>query len=227
MEKIERKDTEAAYSLHGKIFQILENDILSGKYRQGDYLNELKLSEEMGVSRTPIREAFRQLELEGLVVYTPNRGVMVRGFSEEDIRDIYQIRLMIEGMTARRAAENITPEYLKELEETLELEKFYTDKGDAAQIAALDSRFHEAIYQASGSRLLIKTLKAFHHYVKYIRNISLSDPERAKKTYAEHKAIYEAMLEGDRELAEILTEQHIRNATDYISKSSRSNTEKA
>jgi DNA-binding GntR family transcriptional regulator len=227
MGRIERKDTEAAYSLHGKIFEQLENDILSGKYNQGDCLNELKLSEEMGVSRTPIREAFRQLELEGLVVYTPNRGVVVRGFSKEDIRDIYQIRLMIEGMTARRAAENITQEYLKELEETLELEKFYTDKEDAAQIAALDSRFHEAIYQASGSRLLIKTLKAFHHYVKHVRNISLSNPDRARKTYEEHKAIYEAMLGGDRELAEILTEQHIRNATDYLNKSSMSQTENA
>lgn len=226
MAKIERKDTEAVHSLHGKVFEQLENDILSGKYNQGDCLNELKLSEEMGVSRTPIREAFRQLELEGLVVYTPNRGVVVRGFSRDDIRDIYQIRLMIEGMTARRAAENITPELLKELEETLELEKFYTDKGDAAQIAALDSRFHEAIYQASGSRLLIKTLKAFHHYVKHVRNLSLSNPERAKKTYAEHKAIYEAMLGGDRELAEILTEQHIRNATEYIEKSRLSRTDK-
>lgn len=218
MGKIERKDTEAVHSLHGKVFEQLENDILNGKYNQGDCLNELKLSEEMGVSRTPIREAFRQLELEGLVVYTPNRGVVVRGFSREDIRDIYQIRLMIEGMTARRAAENINLELLKELEETLELEKFYTEKGDAAQIATLDSRFHEAIYQASGSRLLIKTLKSFHHYVKHVRNISLSNPERAKKTFEEHKAIYEALLGADRELAEILTEQHIRNATEYIEK---------
>lgn len=221
MGKIERNETEALLSLHSKVFDQLENDILSGKYKQGDCLNEVKLSEEMAVSRTPIREAFRQLELEGLVVYTPNRGVVVRGFSNEDIRDIYQIRLMIEGMTGRRAAENITSELLKEMEETLELEKFYTDKGDAQQIALLDSRFHEAIYYASGSRLLIKTLKAFHHYVKQARNFSLSNPERAQKTYLEHKAIYEAIRDRDRELAEILTEQHIRNATNYLEKNSR------
>jgi len=218
MGKIERKDTEAIHSLHGKVFEQLEDAILSGQYKQGECLNELKLSEDMGVSRTPIREAFRQLELEGLVIYTPNRGVVVRGFSKEDIRDIYQIRSMIEGMTARRATENITPELLKELEETLELEKFYTEKGDAEQISALDSRFHDAIYQASGSRLLIKTLKEFHHYVKHARNLSLSNPERAKKTYEEHKAIYDAILDRDRELAEIKTEQHIRNATDFIEK---------
>ncbi len=220
MAKIERGETEAVLSLHGKVFEQLENDIISGKYKQGDYLNEIKLSEDMGVSRTPIREAFRQLELEGLVVYTPNKGVVVRGFSAEDIRDIYQIRLMIEGMTARRAAENASDEILGELEETLELEKFYTDKGDAVQISALDSRFHEAIYRASGSRLLTKTLKAFHHYVKYVRNISLSNPERAQKTYIEHKSIYDAIKEHDREMAEILTEQHIRNATDFMNKNS-------
>lgn len=220
MGKIERNDTEAVLSLHGKVFEQLENDILGGKYKQGDCLNELKLSEEMGVSRTPIREAFRQLELEGLIVYTPNRGVVVRGFSLEDIKDIYQIRLMIEGMTARRAAENITEESLKEMEETLELERFYTGKRDVQQLSSLDSRFHEAIYNASGSRLLIKTLKAFHHYVKHVRNISLSDPERAQKTFLEHQGIYEAIKDRDREMAEILTEQHIRNATDHIKKNS-------
>lgn len=218
MSKIERNDKETLRSLHGKVFVQLENDILRGKYQQGDCLNESKLSEDMGVSRTPIREALRQLELEGLVAYTPNRGVVVRGFSSEDIRDIYQIRLMIEGMTARRAAENITPELLNELEETIELEKFYTNKGDVQQLSDLDSRFHEAIYYASGSRLLTKTLKSFHHYVKNVRDISLSKPERAEKTHYEHKSIFEAIRDKDRELAEILMEQHIRNATVSIEK---------
>jgi len=214
-------DTEQLGSLHNKIFELLENDILSGKYRQGDSLNELKISEELGVSRTPVREAIRQLELEGLVAYIPNRGVVVRGFSAEDVRDIYQIRLMIEGMTARRAVENITPEILTELKEIIELEEFYTNKEDAEKLSGIDSRFHEAIYRASGSRFLTKTLKTFHHYVNYARNISLSDPERAKGTYLEHKAIYEAICDRDRELAEILMEQHIRNATKSILKSNR------
>ena len=137
MRRIERRDTDAALSLHSKVFEQLKNDILVGKYKQGESLNELKLSDEMGVSRTPIREAFRQLEREDLVTYTPNIGVVVRGFSAEDILDIYQVRLLIEGMTARRAAENITTELLNEMEETLELEKFYTLKGDAQQISML------------------------------------------------------------------------------------------
>ena len=206
--------------LHGKIFEKLESSILSGKYKYGDTLNEIKLAEEMGVSRTPDREALRQLELEGLVAYIPNKGVVVRGLSKEDIKDIYEIRLVIEGMTARRAAENITDEELAELKEYIELEEFYTARDDAKQLSRLDTCFHETIYKACGSRLLAKTLKAFHNYVKSVRDISLSSPERARETYLEHKAIYEAIRDRDRELAEILMEQHIRNATAFMEKQS-------
>lgn len=225
MAKIDRNYPEPQRSLHGKVYQLLESNIINGVYKPGDCLSELKLSEELGVSRTPIREAFRQLEHEGLVAYTPNRGVVVRGFSEEDIRDIYKIRLMIEGMTARRAAENITPMELDDLKETIELEEFYTNKGDFKQLARIDSHFHEIIYIASGSHFLIKTLKTFHHYLGRIRSISLSDPERAKKTFCEHKAIFKAIQSRDREMAEILMEQHIRNANKYIEKSKKESKE--
>ncbi|HEY8500287.1 MAG TPA: GntR family transcriptional regulator [Clostridia bacterium] len=215
-----QNEIEANQSLHGKVFEQLKDSILNGKYKHGDLLNEVKLAEEMGVSRTPVREALRQLELEGLVAYIPNKGVTVRGLSREDIKDIYQIRLMIEGMTARRAAENITEEELAELKEYIELEEFYTGRDDVKQLSRLDSCFHETIYKACGSRLLTKTLKAFHHYAKSVRDISLSYHERAKKTYLEHKAIYEAIRDRDRELAEILMEQHVRNATAFMEKQS-------
>jgi DNA-binding GntR family transcriptional regulator len=129
-----QNEIESNQSLHGKVFDQLKNGILNGKYKHGDLLNEVKMAEEMGVSRTPVREALRQLELEGLAAYTPNKGVVVRGLSREDIKDIYQIRLMIEGMTARRAAENITEEELAELKEYIELEEFYTGRDDVKQL---------------------------------------------------------------------------------------------
>ena len=145
----------------------------------------------------------------------------MRGFSEEDVRDIYKIRLMIEGMTARRAAENITSEQMDDLKETIELEEFYTNKGDVKQLARLDSHFHEIIYISSGSRFLIKTLKTFHHYLGKTRSLSLSNPERAKSSLLEHKGIFEAIQSKDREMAEILMEQHIRNANSYIEKNKK------
>ena len=114
------------HSLRGKIFTQLENDILRGKYKTGDVLNETKLSNELGVSRTPIREVLRQLELEGLVISIPNKGTIVRGLTKEDIEDIYEIRVLIEGVAARRATEKITTEQLAELEEIIHFEEFYT-----------------------------------------------------------------------------------------------------
>jgi DNA-binding GntR family transcriptional regulator len=101
-------ESGAANSLGTRVFKQLQNDIINGEYQPGDYLTETKLSEELGVSRTPIREALKQLELEGLVKSTPGRGVTVQGISTKDIEDIYTIRMMIEGLAARWATEKIT-----------------------------------------------------------------------------------------------------------------------
>ena len=111
-------------SLRGKVFVRLENDIINGKYKQGESLNESRVANELKVSRTPVREAIRQLELEGLVAYIPNKGAIVKGLSPEDIRDIFEIRMKIEGLAAKRAAANITPGQLKELREVLDFQEF-------------------------------------------------------------------------------------------------------
>ena len=103
-------------SLGSRVFQRLREDILSGKYKEHDELRENTLGKELGVSRTPVREALRQLELEGLVTIIPNKGAYVTGISSKDIRDIYILRSMLEGLCARWATEHITEEQLEELE---------------------------------------------------------------------------------------------------------------
>ena len=100
-----------------QVFNTLEDAILNGSYKEGDSLNELRLSKSLGVSRTPVREALMQLELEGLVKNIPNKGAVVVGISEQDVEDIYEIRIRIEGLAARLCAEKITDEELEELEE--------------------------------------------------------------------------------------------------------------
>lgn len=202
-----------SHSLRGRVFHQLQNDILNGKYQPGESLVETKLSEEMGVSRTPIREAIRQLELEGLVQSFPNKGVVVTGISAKDIEDIYTIRMMIEGLAARWAVEKITPEELSELEETVELEEFYTFRNDTEHLLKLDSRFHDIIFKASKSRPLMHTLSTFHHYIQRARNLSICSPGRAQKVLDEHKAILKAIMDKDPEKAEKLTIEHIRNAS--------------
>ncbi len=214
MSKVEYDDVDTQTgSLRGKVFIQLQNDILNGLYQPGDNLIETKLSEELGVSRTPIREAIRQLELEGLVHSIPNKGAIVKGISSQDVEDIYTIRMLIEGLAARWAAEKITCEELKELKEVVELEEFYTLKNDVDHLLQFDSRFHDIIFKASKSKTLMHTLSTFHHYVQRARNASLNNPERARMVLEEHKAILQAIMEHDAEKAERLTTLHVRNAS--------------
>ena len=117
------------YSLRGRVFQRLRNDILSGKYQENEELKEVAIGEEMGVSRTPVREAFRQLELEGLIQIIPNKGAYVTGITLKDVEDIYMMRSLLEGLCARWASEHITKEQLEEMEENVYLSEFHASKG--------------------------------------------------------------------------------------------------
>ncbi len=162
------------HSLGGRVFQKIREDILNGKYKENDELRENTIGKELGVSRTPVREALRQLELEGLVTIIPNRGAYVTGISHKDIWDIYMIRSMLEGLCARWATEHITEDQLDELEETILLSEFQMKKEsgfNAEQVAALDGSFHAILYEASGSRILSHVLTDFHNYVQTARRI--------------------------------------------------------
>ena len=112
-----KQEVTDKYSLRGRVFHRLREDILSGKYKEGDELKEVAIGEELGVSRTPVREAFRQLELEGLIQIIPNKGAYVTGITEKDVKDIYMIRSLLEGLCARWACEHITDEQMEEMEE--------------------------------------------------------------------------------------------------------------
>ncbi|MBQ5990792.1 MAG: GntR family transcriptional regulator [Oscillospiraceae bacterium] len=203
-------------SLRIRVFNAIENAILDGEYRDGDSLNELKLSKELGVSRTPVREALMQLELEGLVKNVPNKGAVVIGVTEQDIHDIYEIRIRIEGLAARLCAENITDDELRALEQIVDLQEFYLLKNDTEQIWKLDGDFHKIIYDASRSRPLRFTLSNFHNYIKKARDISVQTEGRAEKTVAEHRAILDAIKEHNGSLSEQLTAKHISNAEDNL-----------
>lgn len=200
-------------SLRAKVFSRIQNDILNGVYQPGDSLTEKKLCEELGVSRTPVREAIRQLELEELVQSTPNKGAVVTGVTSKDIEEIYIIRMMIEGLAARWATEHITPKEIQELKDALDLEEFYTMKKDAEHILKFDSRFHDILFKASKSKPLMHMLGTFHHYVQRARNASFESPDRAKKVLDEHKAILDAVVKGDADRAEKVTKEHVKNAS--------------
>ena len=123
------------YSLHGRVFQKIREDILSGKYKEHEELKEVAIGEELGVSRTPVREAFRQLELEGLIQMIPNKGAYVTGITAKDVEDIYMIRSLLEGLCARMATDKISKAQLEEMEENVYLAEFHADKGHIDQMA--------------------------------------------------------------------------------------------
>ena len=207
-------------SIADQIFAQLEKDILSGKYVRGEVLTELRLSSELGVSRTPIREAMLRLEQEMLLEET-SRGAVVIGISKEDLADMYTIRLAIEGKCARLAAMNITDEKLARMLEITALQQFYyqtadNDQDHSDKIKNMDSEFHQLLYKSSGSRVYESVLVPMHKKMTKYRMASIKRSGRAEQSVKEHRAIYEALAKHDAALAEELTLIHVQKARDSI-----------
>ena len=206
-------------SLADQVFERLEAEILSGNYQRGEILTEMKLVADLGVSRTPIREALHRLEQEHIIANT-QKGFLVVGVTQQDLMDIFAIRVRIEGTASRMAAERITDEQLAELRETLELQEFYVPRHDADHIKIYDSKFHQLIYRFSGSSVFYDTLMPLHKKVQKFRKASVENESRAIQSAAEHRAIFEAIEAHDADLAEQRTVAHISNAADHILKRS-------
>lgn len=202
---------EEQYSMGSRVFHAIREDILNGKYEANEELKEKAIGDELGVSRTPVREALRQLELEGLVYIIPNRGAFVEGVSLKDLKEIYEIRTLLEGLCARWAAEKIKKEQIDALEETIFLTEFHRSKGNLDQVVEQDNRFHQILYDACDSKELNRVLKDYHHYLQRIRRVSLGDENRARASAMEHRRITEALIARDPVAAEESAREHIRN----------------
>ena len=205
-------------SIADQIFEQLEKDILSGKYQRGEVLSELRLSKEMNVSRTPIREALLRLAQENILQET-GRGMVVIGITNDDMLDLYDIRLHLEGEAARRAAVNITDEQLAQLQELTELQRFYINKqgnSSSEHTKNLDSQFHEVLYAASGSKSYTEVLVRLHKKMSKIRMASVSKQSRALQSNDEHMEICRAMALHDPDAAEEAVLKHVRNAMDRM-----------
>lgn len=212
MEEINlQKEIADRYSLRGRVYNTIRDRILSGDYHENEELKENTIATELGVSRTPVREALRKLELEGLVNIIPNKGAYVTGITKKDIHDIYMIRSYLEGLCAKLACENITNAQIEALEEILYLTDFHARRSHFDQIVELDNKFHDLLYKASGSKILNHVLSDFHQYVERVRKITLSRPYRAEKSSKEHAAIVEALKKRDEQLAETLAHEHMMN----------------
>ncbi|WP_031516451.1 GntR family transcriptional regulator [Desulfofalx alkaliphila] len=194
------------------VFETLRDAIISGKLSPGERLMEIQLAEEMGVSRTPVREAIRKLELEGFLVMVPRKGAYVAGISMKDIVDVFEVRAALEALAAGLAAERITDEELDKLERSIVSISEVSDGRDLDQIVERDTGFHEIIYKASRNEKLVQIIINLKEQIQRFRATSLALPGRSKMAVEEHKKIVEALSARDVELASKLARKHIENA---------------
>ncbi len=198
-------------SLAERVYEKLENDIVFGVYKRGEVLTELKLVEQLGVSRTPIREAMRRLAQERLIADT-GKGSIVLGITEDDLLDILNIRLNVEGLASYYATLNMTPEGLRELQHIIDLQEFYFMKNDMEHLRKTDDQFHAMICRLSKRNVISDTLTPLHRKIENYRKASIENKSRKEEVLREHRNIFEAMKNGDADLAAKLTTEHIANA---------------
>lgn len=186
--------------------------ITVGIFKPGERLMEIQLAEEMGVSRTPVREAIRKLELEGFVVMIPRRGTYVADISIKDISEVYEIRTALEILAAGLAAERISDEELKEMQRLLlEIDK-YMEEDNLEKIVETDIAFHDVLYQASRNERLGNIISNLREQITTLRGRSMHYPGRLGDTLQEHKLIVESIAKRDVEQAQEAARQHMENA---------------
>lgn len=191
------------------VLEALREAIVSGILEPGERLMEIQLAEEMGVSRTPVREAIRKLELEGFVVMVPRKGAYVAGVSYKDVKDVFEIRTALEGLAAGLAAEKVTDEELEQLERALYFEK---EPDTLEEMVKSDIDFHALLYKASRNERLIGILANLREQFQRFRSTSLAVPGRTKNAIQEHRDIVDAIARHDTDEAQKLATAHIENA---------------
>lgn len=202
-------------SLADQVYERLEANILNGTYKIGEILSESKLSEELGVSRTPIREAVARLSYENLIKETPS-GSLVLGISLKDVDDLFEVKMRIELLCTRWAAENISDEGIKALEAIIAQQEYFAKMGDAKMVRNLDTEFHDMIYQECGSRVMESILSSIHHKLMKYRQASLEIENRIMDSVDEHRKICQALKEHDQDRVDSLMMVHIEHAYNSI-----------
>jgi len=186
--------------------------IVDGTFSPGERLMEIQLAEDMGVSRTPVREAIRKLELEGFVVMIPRRGTYVANISIKDINDVYEIRTSLDVLAAGLAAERIEPEELQEMQRLLVEIGKAIEAGKLQDIIALDTEFHDVLYKASRNERLRNIISNLREQITGIRGISMKYPGRLLDTMEEHRVLVECIAARDPEKAQAAARIHLENA---------------
>ncbi|PKM77505.1 MAG: GntR family transcriptional regulator [Firmicutes bacterium HGW-Firmicutes-15] len=198
------------------VLDAIRSAIMSGILQPRERLMEIQMAEELGVSRTPIREALRKLELEGFIVMVPRKGAYVSDLSFKDIADVFEIRAALEGLAAGLAADRITEEELEDMERLLVEKREAITQNDIGKLVEVDTKFHELMYKASRNERLSSIISNLREQIQRFRLTSLSFPGRNKESLDEHKKIVEAIQSRDIQIARHVAQEHIENAENVL-----------
>jgi len=205
---MKKKPIERHQTLREKILENIRDAILKGTLKAGERVSEPDLAERYGISRTPIREAFRQLESEGYLTVVPRKGAVVTALSERDVEEFYSIKSILEGYAARLAATNLTDKELDRLVAiNSRLERLAT-AGDVKTFFRVHNEFHELFIKASGNEKLLELIQQLLKKFDRLRVASLSLPGRMEISVKEHDKIIEAFKNHDGSLADQLVQKN-------------------
>lgn len=202
---------DAYLPLRDVVFNTLRQAILYGKLKPGERLMEITLANRLGVSRTPVREAIRKLELEGLVIMIPRKGAQVAPITERDLSDVLEVRLALEELAMSTACRRMTQGDMEKIEEALKVFEECMDSQDVSKLAQADEDFHERIYQATGNRRLIQIIHHLREQIYRYRVEYLKDWDVRAELGEEHRELYHALKAGDAKGAVDCMKRHIQN----------------
>ncbi len=194
------------------VCETLRDAIRKGVLKPGERLMEIQLADELGVSRTPVREAIRKLELEGYVIMMPRRGTYVANLSIRDVNEVFEIRTSLDSLASGLAAERITDEELEQLQRLLVAIGGYIEQGDMDKIVETDTKFHDLLYTASRNSRLTGIIFNLREQLTRFRTASMSYPGRLRATLEEHRRIVEAIAQGDVKEAQAASEYHMEKS---------------
>lgn len=206
------KPIKIAQQVRNEVYEQLRQAILKNRLKPGNRLIERKIAEQLGVSRTPVREAIRMLEREGLVCHIPRSGAVVARLSDKEVLEVYRIRAVLEGLAARMAAEKIKPEQLQHLNRLLKQIEQSAADNSLDDLEQVHRKFNDLIYRAAGSPRLYGMINFLVDFTDRFAPVSFCRPGRIEETTGEHRQLVEAIKLRDGDLAERIAREHIDNS---------------
>ena len=226
MGRLEPIKIDSYQPLRETVCEVLRDAIRRGVLEPGERLMEVQLAEDLGISRTPVREAIRKLEQEGYVIMLPRRGTYVSSVSVHDVKEIFEIRTALESLATVLATVRIEPEELEKLRALLAEIEGHIERKDIEKIVATDIEFHGLLYQVSRNDRLVTIISNLKEQLARFRTLSMSYPGRLQETLEEHRAMVEAIAAGDADAAREAAERHMEQAEKTLLKAMRKNKNK-